>query len=42
MGGEHAEAQLADYPAPGKRLLRRGDQLDVYDVKDAKPMGPLK
>ena len=41
MGGEHREAEVADFPGVGKRVVRRGDQVDVYDLSDAKPFGPL-
>ena len=41
MGGEHREAEVADFPGVGKRIVRRGEQVDVYDLSDAKPFGPL-
>jgi uncharacterized cupin superfamily protein len=40
-GGENREFEVADFPTIGKRVLRMGDQIDVYDVDDAKPFGAL-
>jgi hypothetical protein len=38
FGGEN----LADFPKLGKRMLRRGQAIDVYELADAKPFGPLE
>jgi uncharacterized cupin superfamily protein len=42
MGGENLEVEIAEFPRLGKRMLRRGDAIDIYDVADAKPFGPLE
>ena len=39
-GGENREYEVADFPTLGKRIIRRGNQLDVYDAKDAQPFWP--
>jgi uncharacterized cupin superfamily protein len=41
MGGENREVEIADFPGVGKRVMRRGEQVDVYDLADGKPFGPL-
>ncbi len=40
-GGENREFEVAEFPALGKRMVRMGQQVDVYDVDDAKAFGPL-
>jgi uncharacterized cupin superfamily protein len=40
-GGESREFDIADFPKLGKRMVRRGNQIDVYDTDDAQPFGPL-
>ena len=40
-GGETREFDIADFPKLGKRMVRRGDHVDIYDVADAKAFGPL-
>lgn len=37
MGGENRDVEIADFPTLGKRMLRLGQGIDVYDTKDAKP-----
>jgi uncharacterized cupin superfamily protein len=41
MGGESREVEVADFPRLGKRMVRNGETVEVYDVSDAKPFGPL-
>src|SRR6266540_1465157 len=41
MGGESLDCEVADFPRLGKRIIRCGDKVEVYDVSDAKPFGPL-
>ena len=41
-GGENREFEVADFPALGKRMVRMGQQVDIYDVGDAQAFGPLK
>jgi uncharacterized cupin superfamily protein len=40
-GGENLEVEVADFPRLGKRMLRRGDVIEIYDCSDAKPFGAL-
>ena len=42
VGGENREFDVADFPALGKRMVRNGKQVDIYDIADAQPMGPLQ
>ena len=41
MGGEHREVEVATFPRLGKRMVRRGAEIEVYDLDAAKPFGPL-
>lgn len=41
MGGEVLDVDVADFPRLGKRMVRRGQDVEIYDVSDAKPFGPL-
>lgn len=41
MGGESLDADVATFPKLGKRMVRAGDRLEIYDLADAKPFGPL-
>jgi uncharacterized cupin superfamily protein len=40
-GGENREFDVADFPRLGKRMVRTGKQVDIYDAADAQPFGPL-
>lgn len=40
-GGENRDFEVADFPKLGKRMVRRGNQIDIYDSGDAKPFGPV-
>lgn len=40
-GGENLNHDVVDFPKLGKRIVRSGKQLDVYDIADAQPFGPL-
>ena len=40
-GGESREFDVAEFPKLGKRMLRMGDQVDIYDAGDARPFGPI-
>lgn len=42
MGGEHLEFEVEDFPSVGKRMLRRGTAVDIYNVADAKAFGPIE
>ena len=35
VGGENRETDVVEFPTLGKRMERRGKQMDVYDVDDA-------
>jgi uncharacterized cupin superfamily protein len=41
MGGENRDMEIADFPRFGKRMVRNGEKIDVCEVSDAKPFGPL-
>jgi uncharacterized cupin superfamily protein len=40
-GGENREFDVAEFPLLGKRMVRMGQQVDIYDADDAKAFGPL-
>jgi uncharacterized cupin superfamily protein len=40
-GGENREFEVADFPRLGKRMVRMGNQVDIYDAEDAQPFGPI-
>jgi hypothetical protein len=33
--------EIADFPKLGRRMLRNGESIEIYDTSDAKPFGPL-
>lgn len=41
MGGESREVEISGFPDLGKIMVRRGEQIDIFDARDAKPFGPL-
>jgi uncharacterized cupin superfamily protein len=41
VGGENLDVEIADFPRLGKRMLRRGQDVEVYDTSNAKSFGPL-
>ena len=41
MGGEIVDFDISDFPHLGKRMLRRGAEIEIYDEENAKPFGPL-
>jgi uncharacterized cupin superfamily protein len=41
VGGENLDVEIADFPRLGKRMLRRGQDVEVYEMSDAKSFGPL-
>lgn len=41
VGGENHEVEVADFPRLGKRMLRLGQDVEIYDVSDARGFGPL-
>jgi uncharacterized cupin superfamily protein len=36
MGGENLDAEIADFPRLGKRMLRLEDNIEIYNSSDAK------
>ncbi len=42
MGGEALDSDIADFPGLGKRMVRRGYDIEIYDASDAKSFGPLE
>jgi len=41
MGGERRDFEVSDFPKLGKRMIRKGSEIEIYDIADAKPLGPL-
>lgn len=41
MGGENLDVEIADFPHLGKRMLRCGGNVEIYDVSNARSFGPL-
>jgi uncharacterized cupin superfamily protein len=41
MGGESLDAEIATFPRLAKKMVRAGDKVEIYDVADARPFGPL-
>ena len=40
-GGEHLNIEIADFPRLGKRMLRRGEQVDVVDIHPQRELTPF-
>jgi uncharacterized cupin superfamily protein len=40
MGGERLEAEVATFPKLGRKMVRVGDEVEIYDVGAARPFGP--
>jgi uncharacterized cupin superfamily protein len=41
VGGEALDVDIADFPRLGKRMVRRGREVEIYEASDAKRFGPL-
>lgn len=41
LGGESLDVEVVDFPHQGKRMLRRGEEIEIYDVSNAQPFGLL-
>lgn len=41
VGGEVLDVDVADFPRLGKRMVRRGQEVEIYDASDAREFGPL-
>ena len=42
VGGENHEVEVADFPRLGKRMIRRGPEVEIYETSDARGFGPLR
>ena len=42
VGTDVREVEVADYPRLGKRMLRLGQNVEIYDTSDARAFGPLQ
>jgi uncharacterized cupin superfamily protein len=42
MGGERCDAEIAEFPRHGKRMVRMGTEVTIYDIDAGKPFGPLE
>jgi len=42
MGGETLDHEVADFPELGKRMVRTGERIDIYNLADGRPFGPLE
>ena len=42
VGGENHEVEVADFPRLGKRMIRSGQGVEIYDTSDARSFGPLE
>ncbi len=42
VGGEALDVDVADFPRLGKRMVRLGEDVEIYDASDAKGFGPLE
>jgi uncharacterized cupin superfamily protein len=40
-GGESRDVEIADFPKHNRRMVRKGNHIDVYTLDDAKPFAPL-
>jgi uncharacterized cupin superfamily protein len=41
MGGEALDSDIADFPKLGKRMVRRGHDIEIYDAAEAKSFEQL-
>lgn len=37
MGGENRKYEIADFPELGKRMLRLGSEIEIYELSEGKP-----
>jgi uncharacterized cupin superfamily protein len=42
VGGENLDVEVAEFPRLGKRMLRRGQDVEIYETCDALSFGPLE
>lgn len=41
MGGENRDVEIATFPRLGKKMVRVGESVEIYNVDDARDFGPL-
>ena len=41
MGGENLDIEVADFPRLGKRMFRQADAVEIFNLSDMEPFGPL-
>jgi len=41
MGGENRDQDVVDFPDLGKRMFRHSKGVEIFDLKDVRPFGPL-
>ncbi len=37
MGGEHRQFEIADFPTLDRRMVRRGSEIEIYNLSDGRP-----
>jgi hypothetical protein len=45
MGGTHTAFEIADFPDHGRRMVRLGEDMQVYDLEDGRDffeLGPVE
>ena len=42
MGGERLDSEVATFPKLGRKMVRVGDEVEIYDMADARPFGPAR
>ena len=42
VGGENVDLEVADFPRLGRRMIRHGENVEVYRVSDDEGFGPLR
>lgn len=40
MGGENRQFEIADFPRLNKRMIRRGETVEIYELDAGRPMEP--
>jgi uncharacterized cupin superfamily protein len=41
VGGENRDVEIADFPDLGKRMFKHPKGVDIFDLENAQPFGPL-
>jgi uncharacterized cupin superfamily protein len=41
VGGESLDMDIADFPRLGKRMIRSGEKIEIFDIAQAQTFGPL-